>query len=205
MPRRALSKEIGLETLKSLFGSETRARLVTVFVTRPTDAFYARQLARKVGMSLTPIQRELERLHRLGIVRAEKAGREKYYRVDGQHPLLADLKGLVSKTTTLGDTLRASLGQLEGVDAAFIYGSVTQGDERPPSTIDLVILGKPDHDQLARALREAEDRQAREIHLITMTAEEWRARSEARERFTQELATSPKIFLIGDEQALRRD
>ena len=205
MPRRTTNKETGLETLRSLFGSETRARLVTVFVTRPTEAFYARQLAREIGMSLTPIQRELERLHRLGIVRAEKTGREKYYRVEGQHPLLADLKGLVSKTTALGDTLRASLGQVEGVDAAFIYGSVARGDERPPSTIDLVILGNPDHDRLARALREAEDRQAREIHLITMTDEEWRAPSEARERFIQELAASPKVFLIGNEQELRRD
>ena len=204
MARGSRDKEPGLETLRSLFGSETRARLVTVFVTRPTDAFYARQLARKVGMSLTPIQRELERLHRLGIVRAEKAGREKYYRVNEHHPLFSDLKGLVAKTTALGDTLRSSLGQVDGVDAAVVYGSVAKGDERPPSAIDLFILGRPDQDRLARALLEAENRLAREIHLITMTAEEWRARGEAQERFVQELATSPKIFLIGDEQALRR-
>jgi predicted nucleotidyltransferase len=205
MPRGAQHKQIGLDTLHSLFGSETRARLVTVFVTRPTGEFYARQLAREIGMSLTPIQRELERLDRLGIVRAEKRGREKYYRVDETHPLFADLKGLVYKTTALGDILRASLGQMEGVDAAFIYGSVAKGGERPTSDLDLFILGKPDQDQLARALRAAEDRLGREINLVTMTAEEWRARSKVREGFIQRLATSPKIFLIGDEQALRRD
>lgn len=126
-------------------------------------------------------------------------------RIDDRHPLFPELKQLVCKTSGLGEILQEALAGTSGVEVAFIYGSVAKGEERPTSDLDLFILGTPDREKLAAVLEDAERRLGREINLVTMTMDEWRARISAGEGFVEELLRSPKILLIDDERSLRRD
>ncbi|TMI77839.1 MAG: nucleotidyltransferase domain-containing protein, partial [Bacillati bacterium ANGP1] len=184
--------------------SKSRARLLTIFLTHPTDEFYAQRLTSMTGLAESSVRYELGRLERLGLLLARKAGREKYYRINDRHPLFPELKQMVYKTAGLGEILRQAVGGVSGVDAAFIYGSVAKGGERAASDIDLFVLGRPEQLRLAAALHEAEGRLGREINLATMGPDEWRRRRDAHERFIDELLRSQKIFLVGDEQSLRR-
>lgn len=200
----ALRKRQAEGPLVTLLGSRTRAALLTVFCTHPAEQFYSRKLARDLGFALASVQLELGRLERLGLVTTELRGKEKLCRVNEQHPFFPELKRLVYKSTALGDTLREALAGVGEVEAAFIYGSVVKGGERPTSDIDLFVLGKPDQTRLATALREAEGRLGREVSLAIMSPDEWRRRRNARESFIVDLLRSNKIFLVGDEQSLRR-
>lgn len=193
----------GERSLEMLLGSRTRAALLTVFSTQPAEDFYARQLARKTGLALATVQLELSKLERLGLVTARRRGREKLYRVVERHPFFPELKRLVYKSTAIGEPLRKALAGAEGIDAAFIYGSVAKGNEGVTSDIDLFVLGKPDDTKLASGLQEAERRLDREINLTVMDSDEWRRRRAAGEGFIKELQDTEKIFLIGDENALR--
>lgn len=193
----------GERSLEILLGSRTRAALLTAFSTQPAEDFYARQLARKTGLALASVQLELSKLERLGLVTARRRGREKLYRVVERHPFFPDLKRLVYKSTALGEPLGRVLAELDGIDAAFIYGSVAKGNERVTSDIDLFILGNPDQTKLASGLSEAEKRLDREISLTVMGSDEWRRRRAGGEGFIKELLDTDKIFLIGDENALR--
>jgi len=195
----------GVRSLEVLLGSRTRAALLTAFSTQPAEDFYARQLARETGLALASVQLELSKLERLGLVTPRRRGREKLYRVVERHPFFPELKRLVYKSTAIGEPLRRALAGAEGIDAAFIYGSVAKGNERVTSDIDLFILGKPDQTKLASGLREAEKRLDREINLTVMGSNEWWRRSAAGEGFIKELLDTDKIFLIGDEDALRSD
>ncbi len=203
MPRRRIHQpNTGLTTLEGLLGSKGRARLLAVFVTRPTEEFYAQRLIALTRLAETSVRYELRRLERLGLLTSRREGREKHYRINDRHPLFPELKQMVYKTAGLGEVLREAIGGVTGVKAAFIYGSVAKGDERVTSDVDLFILGKPDQTRLATALREAEGRLRREINIAIMGEEEWRRRN-AGEGFIAELLRSPKIFLVGDEQSLR--
>jgi predicted nucleotidyltransferase len=190
--------------LEGLLGSKSRARLLTIFVAHPTEEFYAQRLTAMTGLAESSVRYELGRLERLGLLVARKEGREKYYRIHNRHPLLPDLKQIVYKTSGLGEILRQAIGGLSGVEAAFIFGSVARGDGRAPSDVDLFVLGALDQTRLAAALREAEGRLGREINLVTMGPKEWQRRRDAGEGFIDELLRSAKIFLVGDEQFLRR-
>jgi len=193
----------GLRTLERLLGSRTRARLLTIFVTQPGQEFYAQRLTAMTGLADSSVRYELRRLERLGVLVARTEGRERYYRIDDRHPLFPELKQMVYKTSGLGEILRGALADSSGVEVAFIYGSVAKGEERPTSDLDLFILGTPDREKLAAALEDAERRLGREINLVTMAVEEWRARTAAGEGYVEELFRSPKILLIGDERSLR--
>ncbi len=204
MPRRKITQpSTGLVTLEGLLGSKSRARLLAIFATHPTEEFYAQRLTAMARLAETSVRYELRRLEQLGLLISRREGREKHYRINDRHPLFPELKQMVYKTIGLGGALREAIGGVAGVNAAFIYGSVAKGDERPTSDVDLFVLGKPDQTRLATALREAEGRLRREVNLVIMGEEEWRRRRKAGEGFIAELLRSPKIFLVGDERSLR--
>ncbi len=190
-------------TLNELLTSTTRARLLTILLTHPSQEYYLRELHRKSGQSLRAVQHELARLERIGLVVTRRQGRQKYYRANERHPLFADLKRIVYKTAGLGDALREALSDVAGAAAAFLYGSVAKGDERAASDVDLMVIGTPDPEHLHRVLQKAEEQLGREISLVTMGLDEWRQRRAAGDGFVAELMRSRKIFLVGDERALR--
>jgi predicted nucleotidyltransferase len=189
--------------LDVLLTSSTRARLLTLFLTHPTEEYYLRELSRRTGQSLRAVQHELPRLERLGLLLVRRRGRQRLYRANEEHPLFPDLKRIVYKTAALGDVLREALAGVKGIEAAFVYGSVAKGRERSGSDVDLLVIGKPDPDLLHQAVRKAEETLGREVSLATMSPEEWRSRRASRDAFVAELLKSEKIFLIGDERALR--
>ena len=190
--------------LGELLTSVTRARLLTLFLTHPSEEYYLRELARRTGQSLRAVQHELPRLERLEIVLVRRRGRQKFYRANEQHPLFPELKRVVYKTAALGDVLKDAIASIEGIDAAFIFGSVAKGSERRGSDVDLMIIGDLDSDALHRAIRKAEKQLGREVSLATMSPDEWRDRLASRDAFAEDLLKTDKIFLTGDERAIQR-
>lgn len=189
--------------LDELLTSSTRARLLSILLTHPSQEYYLRELHRRSGQSLRAVQHELARLERLGLVLTQRRGREKFYRANDKHPLFMDLKRIIYKTTGLGAVLQSVLHGAKGIETAFVYGSVAKGGERATSDVDLMVVGNPNSGQLHRALAEAENSLGREISLTVMSPEEWRERRRSRDGFVTELLKSKKIVLVGDEQALR--
>ncbi len=190
--------------LEALLGSVARARLLTTFCTHPSEEFYARQLAKQLTLALSTIQEELGFMERWRILTARTKGRERLFQANQGQPVFPELRALVYKTTALGDVLRRHLKDLDGIVAAFIYGSVARGGEHEKSDLDLFVLGRPNQSALATALKEAEGKLGREITLAHMSMSEWQRRRQAGEGFIRELLAAPKIFVVGDEQALRR-
>ncbi len=202
-PRALPGSRSGRSELEELLTSSTRARLLTIFLTHPTEEYYLRELSRRSGQSLRAVQHELPRLEGLGLVVVRRRGRQKLYRANERHPLFPELKRIVYKTAALGDVLHKAMGGIEGVEAAFVYGSVAKGTERAGSDVDLLVIGAPDPDVVHQAVRKAEEILGREVNLAIMSLEEWRARRASHDAFVAELLRSEKIFLVGDERTLR--
>ncbi len=87
--------------LDELLTSSTRARLLSILLTYPSQEYYLRELHRRSGQSLRAVQHELGRLERLGLVLTHRRGRQKFYRANDKHPLFEDLKGIIHKTAQL--------------------------------------------------------------------------------------------------------
>ena len=54
--------------IEQLFGSKTRARLLSLFLENSERCFYVRELTRRIDAQLNSVRRELQNLVRLGIV-----------------------------------------------------------------------------------------------------------------------------------------
>jgi predicted nucleotidyltransferase len=183
--------------LERLFSSRVRVKLLTIFMTNPLTRFYTRQLERLLEESPYAIQRELRRLEGIGLLQAEREANLRYYWVNREFPIYPELKGIILKTSGLGNTLREALSQLGTVEEAFIYGSVAEGDEDGFSDVDLMIIGKVDLLRLAETVAGIEDLIGREVNYIAYEKKELDDRVGEGDPFLTNVQSGPRITLIG--------
>jgi len=68
--------------MAKLFGSTSRPRILNLLLGQPQQAFYQREIMYETGVSLQTIQRELENLVRLGILKKRQTKARVYYQVN---------------------------------------------------------------------------------------------------------------------------
>lgn len=98
--------------LEALITSKTRARLLEVFIKDPSGRHYLRGLERELGESATPLRRELLRLERLGLLVATDEANIRYYSVNRQSPLFAQLTALSGAVASpaSSETVKTTMG-----------------------------------------------------------------------------------------------
>jgi predicted nucleotidyltransferase/predicted transcriptional regulator with HTH domain len=188
--------------LERLFTSKVRVRLLTLFLTHPTEAYYIRQISRITGQTYNNVRLELQNLAELGLILPERRANATYYRTNLKHFLLPELKNLILKTVAVGDRLRGALSGLEEVQVAFIYGSTARGTELNSSDIDLMVIGKADLDALDRIIDHIEEEIRRRVNYTLFSLVEWEERVTQKHSFVMDVLNHEKVFLIGDEDAL---
>ena len=188
--------------LEKLFTSRVRVRLLTLFLTHPTESFYIRQIARLTGETYNNVRQELHNLAQLGLVLSERRANATYYQANVEHFLFPELKRIILKTEAVGDRLREALTGLGDVRVAFIYGSTARGTELASSDIDLMVIGEVDLDALDGAMDRIEEEIGRTVNYTLFEVGEWQERVAQGHSFVTDVLTHEKVFLIGDEDDL---
>jgi predicted nucleotidyltransferase len=193
----------GTRALRTLLGSETRAKVLTWLVLHPEQPIFLRDLARHCGLSVTPVHRQLGKLEEIGVVQSERVGNAKRYRLSPRFPALGAIKGLIEATTGFVPRLRERL-QRPDIDVAFIFGSGARGKEEAASDVDLFVVGDIDGLVLSQVVRELERQVGKEIDVIHWSAADLARQMDEPSSFLSAVIRQPKVFLKGDEDDLRR-
>ena len=169
------------------------------------EAFYLRQIVRVSSTGLGPAQRELKQLTAAGLVIKDIQGRQTYYRANKNSPVFAEIKSIVTKTMGVRDVLYDSLKPLSNrVGAAFIYGSVAKGIEKPGSDLDLMVIGNITFGEVVACLQKAQETLLREINPTVYPVAEFQNTIAKGDYFLRNVLNETKIFIIGDDDNLRR-
>jgi predicted nucleotidyltransferase len=190
--------------LSTLITSKVRLRLVVLFLTHPEERFYQKQLIRDLGMSSAQLQSELRKLEETGFLTSSREANTRYFQVNKRSPIYPELKSIVFKTVGLADYLKTALAEIGDVEIALIYGSVAKNVENVASDVDLLVIGDVDTDALHDAIYSAEEAIGREINPTVYDRKDWDGRVKIGQAFATDILAGPKIFLIGDEDELRR-
>ena len=78
--------------LETLVSSRIRRTLLEHILARPSDRFYLRGLAKELGLSVSPLRRELKRLERLDLLRTVQEGNMLFYTVNPASPTFLQLE-----------------------------------------------------------------------------------------------------------------
>jgi len=190
---------------KAIPFSRARRAILSLLFGQSEESFYFRQIVRASGYGLGPVQRELKLLTEAGIILRTVRGRQVYFQANSESPIFQELKGLITKTVGIGDTLRDALAPIgKELSVVFIYGSIARGEETRRSDIDLLIVGNVSFSDIVVRLQAAQKTLGREINPTVYSGAEFRMRLRKRHHFLTSLVNGPKIYLIGDENELGR-
>ena len=78
--------------LETLVSSRIRRTLFEYILAHPSDRFYLRGLAKALGLSVSPLRRELKRLEHSGMLRALQEANVVFYTVDTTSPSFLQLR-----------------------------------------------------------------------------------------------------------------
>ena len=85
------------ERMVRLFGSTSRPRILSLLLSRPQQTFYQREIMYETGLSLQAVQRELENLLDLGILKKRETNARVYYEVNMTSPWFRPLKEICER------------------------------------------------------------------------------------------------------------
>jgi predicted nucleotidyltransferase len=191
-----------LRTLDALL-PKTRQGILAATLVQPEKAWYASELAHRLGVPSSSLQRELHDLSEAGILKTNQQGRMVYYQANRDSPVFPDLRGLLLKTAGLVDVLAQALKPVAAkVATAFVYGSIAAGREESDSDIDLMVVGQVSPEDLALPLRRARESLGREINPTVYTPAEFERKHAANDPFLKQVMDKPRLVVLGNKDEL---
>jgi predicted nucleotidyltransferase len=187
-----------------LFG-KTRQAVLALLYGRADSSFYTKQILDAVRIGRGTVQRELKNLTDSGIIIREVQGRQVYYRANGRCPIFNELKSIVRKTFGVADVIRQSLAiSADKIRVAFIFGSVARSADDRRSDIDLMVIGRISFGDVVSLLSPAEEKLGSDITPVVYPIAEFKKKVRAEHHFVKTVLEEEKIFVIGDEDELRK-
>lgn len=201
-----MGTQTGMETTigAALFGTVRRRVLGLLFREWERD-FYQREIVEAVGCGSGAVQRELKQLTAAGIITRSERGKLVFYQANHDSPVFDDLHGLIMKTSGMAEVLREILESFsDSIEVAFIFGAVAEGADHRDRSVDLMVIGEIGLQRLGVPLFAAEVELNRKIEATIWSADDLREKLADEEHFASAAMQGPKVFVSGDEDALRR-
>lgn|SRR5262245_47586989 len=193
-----------MDNLNRLLSSRVKAEVFRLLFGPTVRELHVREIARQAHLNDATVRQELKRLAGMRLVAVRRDGNRAYYRAETDNPLYRDIRNLVLKTTGLVDVLRQALTRKPGIQAAFVFGSLAEGTEKPNSDVDLMVIGSMTLRQLSTLLDAPASKLGREINPHALTPEEFVQRKRSGEHFLSTVLRAPKLFVIGTEDELEK-
>lgn len=156
------------------------------------------QLAAAAHTNSGNMTREVARLEQAAVLTSRLVGRTKLVRANDDAPFYQALRDLVTITLGPAQVLAEEMADLDGVDQVSIFGSWAArmlGESGPsPVDIDLLVVGRPDRDELHDATTRATARLGREVNTVVVSPPRWESSDDG---FLQELRARPRVPVIG--------
>lgn len=189
--------------LNELFSSRARVEILKLFLFNPENSFYQRQISTLTHQSIRGVQREAERLEKIGLIEKSIQGNRIYYKVNKKCPIFEELKRILFKSVGIAEVLKENLKKSDNIKIAFIYGSYAKAEENLLSDIDLLIIGSIDSKELSSLLSKPKRELSREINYAVFPLQEFREKVRQKDHFLNTILKEKKIFIIGNENQVK--
>jgi predicted nucleotidyltransferase len=182
---------------------EIRGKILAATLTRPEKSWYLSELSSFLHTQPSSLQREIDALSKAGILEQRRDGRRVYVKPDILSPVFSDLKNLFDKTAGLVPVLQQALEELgDGIQVAFLYGSMARSEENSESDVDLMVIGTVGLSEIVPAVRRAEAILGRPVNPTVYSIEEFGRKTRAHDHFLGNVISGAKQFVKGSEHEL---
>lgn len=183
----------------SILFSKTRWLVLNELVLCDSNNLHLREIARRTGLNVNGVRRELQNLENAGIVNSKTLGSQKFFTLNQQCHILNELTMLVIKTHGVAGRIESVLIKLEKkIKLAYIFGSYASGTFGADSDIDLMVVGKISVREVADVIMDVEDTLQIDINPSVYDYQEYLKKLRKGKGFVYNVHIGDRIMLIGD-------
>ncbi len=180
--------------LEKLFGSQTRVKLLRVFLGSGEKKFYIRELTRLIKERLNSVRRELLNLENFGLIKSADTSQKKYYFLADDFVLLNEMKALFFKARMLMEKkLVSKIESLRGLKYLALSGIFVKDDDQE---VDMLIVGDLSRIKLAKMIKSLEKNFDQEFRYTYLTMAEFKFRKEITDKFLYQILNGKKIIVV---------
>ena len=179
--------------LMPIFRSKHQAALLAWLLMHPEDEYTLTELAKRLDVPLTTLQREAQRLVGAGILQDRNVGRARLLRANLSNRAAAPLTRLLEVTFGPETVIGEEFG-LTNAEQVLIYGSWadryrgTPGP--PPNDVDVLVVGSLDRADVYDAADRASLRLGMQVNPVIRTFEQW---ANDVDSLVQQIKASPTV------------
>jgi len=189
--------------LEQLFGSQTRSKLLQVFLSNPEGKYFVRELTRALNSQINAIRRELQNLEELGVIRVvvedkdkAKDQNRKFFQINSKFILFPELKSIFQKAQFLLEKNFAKAVKKLGKVYFLALTGFFVGDK--DLGVDMIIVGNIHKKKFDRILRNFEKDFRREVNYTLLDKEEFDYRRSVADRFLYSVLDANKIVMVDE-------
>lgn len=180
--------------LEQLFGSNTRTKLLYLFLENPDNAFFVREITRSIGERINSVRRELDNLEKFGLIAPKLEGQKKYYFVDKNFVLFSELKSLIVKSKLLAEkVIAAKVKKLDGIKYLALTGQLL-GEAGAPT--DVLLIGAISGESLKKFIHDLENAYRLPVRYTHFSTKEYNLRKAMTDKFLYTILNGSKAEII---------
>lgn len=191
--------------LLPIFRSRAQADLLTLLLLHPERDYTLTEVASQLGVPLTTLHREAQRLVDADLLVGRTVGRSRLLRANTGHRAFGPLQQLLTVTFGPHTVVADEFAGLERVDLVLIYGSWARrydGETGPmPQDLDVLVVGRPDRATVYEAAERAEQRLGFAVNPTIRSVQRWRDPEDA---LVEQVKSSPTVTVIDRDQPAER-
>jgi DNA-binding transcriptional ArsR family regulator len=177
--------------------SRQQAELLTLILLHPGIEYSITELSAKLGVPLTTVQREINRLSDAGVITERRVGRTRVVSANPASRYSRPLTELVTLAFGPHLVIREEFAEVPAVGIA-IYGSWAaryQGvPGPPPADVDVLVVGEPSRANIYGAADKAEQRVGFPVNVTICSPARWAAASDA---LIRQIRSAPLLWVLG--------
>lgn len=176
--------------------SKIDIKVLGYFFMNPKKANYIHELSKILEVNVANLDKKLKELEKEKILVSELKGKQKYYSLNKNFPLLKEYKKVFDYKYGLEIRLKSFFAKIDGIEDAYIFGSYAKGGFEEGSDIDILLVGSHSSIEVARGISKIEKDYAREINVQNYSRKEFNEKRKKKDEFLANIFNGKFIKIL---------
>jgi predicted nucleotidyltransferase len=176
--------------------SKVTIKLLDYYFLNLEAQVYINELARMLDLDPKNTETKLKELEREGLFKSEFRGKQRYFFLAKDNPVLEHYRQIFLKTYGIEKRLKDIISNFEGVKEAYLFGSYAGNKMDSSSDIDIMVIGNHSVLELQKVIAELQKYTSREFNVINLSPKEFEKKKKNKDPFINNVFKSKIIKLI---------
>ncbi|MFH0763113.1 MAG: nucleotidyltransferase domain-containing protein [Candidatus Omnitrophota bacterium] len=176
--------------------SKVAIKLLDYYFLNPDAQAYINELARILDLDPKNTETKLKELEKEGLLKSEFRGKQRYFFLAKDNPVLEHYRQIFLKTHGIEKRLKDMISNIKGLKEAYLFGSYASNKMDSSSDIDILAIGSHSVLELQRVIAKLQKDTGREFNVMNLSLKEFEAKKKNKDPFLNSVFKTKTIRLI---------